>query len=466
MKFHQIDKTIFKKIIVYILQIESRLVLAKYKPKIIAITGSVGKTSTKDAVYAVISGISYVRKSEKSYNSEIGLPLTILGVPNGWNNPGVWLSNILKGLWLFLNPFRSRKYPKWLILEVGVGHPGDMRRTASWLKTDVVIITAIGETPAHIEFFNSRKHLIEEKSGLIKTLKKDGLLILDADDQDVLLMKTNNKHHTLTYGFKEGADVLGSQDSIFYEEQAGIPLGHSPTGEPKGVIFRIDEGGLAHRTTAEGTSLPVVIEGVFGRNHVYASLASLALALGLKFNIINAINALKNYSVSPGRMRLLKGINDSMIIDDTYNSSPLACESALKTLSEVKIQGLPAQAGRKIVVLGDMLELGKHTEEAHKNIGRIAGKTLSGNDVLMVVGPRARAIKAGALEIHPVNIFEFLDSSQAGEFLKTFVQKGDLVLVKGSQGMRMERVVEAILFDKENKNKLLVRQDEEWLGKK
>ena len=134
-------KTTFKKIITYILQIESILVLYKYKPKIIAITGSIGKTSTKDAVYAVLSGISYVRKSEKSFNSEIGLPLTILGIPNGWSSPSVWFANILKGLWLIIYP---HKYPTWLVLEVGVGKPGDMQKTALWLKTDAVIITAIG----------------------------------------------------------------------------------------------------------------------------------------------------------------------------------------------------------------------------------------------------------------------------------------------------------------------------------
>ena len=115
-------KTNFKKIITYILRIESKLVLWKYKPKIIAITGSVGKTSTKDAVYAVLSKISYVRKSEKSFNSEIGLPLTVLGVLNGWNNPFVWLGNVFKGLWLFVWP---HKYPKWLILEVGISKPND-----------------------------------------------------------------------------------------------------------------------------------------------------------------------------------------------------------------------------------------------------------------------------------------------------------------------------------------------------
>ncbi len=430
-------KTTLRKIIAYILQIESRLIISKYKPKIIAITGSVGKTSTKDAIYAVISGVSYVRKSDKSYNSEIGLPLTILGIPNGWNNPFSWLKNILKGLWLFIIP---HQYPKWLVLEVGVGHPGDMDRTVSWLKTDVVIITAIGETPAHIEFFNSRKHLIEEKSKLIKTLKKDGLLILNADDEDVLKMGESSRHRTLTYGFKEGAGILASGDSIFYDDK----------GVPKGVIFRIDEG---------GTSLPVTIDGVFGRNHIYASLASLALALALKFNIINAIDALKNYDVSPGRMRLLLGVDDSLIIDDTYNSSPIACESALKTFAEIK------NKKRKVAVLGDMLELGKHTKEAHRNVGIIAKEY---TDVLVVVGSRAKDIKGGALEagMNEANIFEFLNSYEASDFIKTFVKKGDLVLVKGSQGMRMERVVEAILLDKENKDKLLVRQENEWLRKK
>ena len=429
-------KTTFKKIISYILKIESRFVLWKYKPKVIAITGSVGKTSTKDAVYGIISKISYVRKSEKSYNSEIGLPLTILGCPNGWNNPYVWLKNILKGLWLFIWP---HKYPEWLVLEVGVGKPGDMRQTASWLKTDAVIITAIGETPVHIEFFNSRDHLVKEKSGLIKTLKKDGLLILNADDKTVLELKTKSKNRTLTFGFSEDADVRGSEESIFY----------SDSGLPQGIIFRVDEG---------GNSLPVIIEGVFGKNHLYASLAALAFFYGLKFNILDAINALKNYDVPPGRMRLLSGINNSLIIDDSYNSSPFACESALKTLGEIK------SVGRKIAVLGDMLELGKYTEESHKNIGKIAEKNA---EILIVVGPRAKTIEEGAVlaGMNEKNIFEFNNSRETGEFLKTFVKNGDLVLVKGSQGMRMERAVEAVLKDKENKEKLLVRQDKEWLEK-
>src|SRR3989344_2759059 len=430
-------RSFYKTILVRVLQVESRLVLWRYKPKIIVITGSVGKTSTKDAVFAILSQVSYVRKSEKSYNSEIGLPLTILGVPNGWNNLAVWLKDIAFGFWLFL---AVHKYPEWLVLEVGVGKPGDMQKTASWLRTDAVIITAIGETPVHIEFFSSRKHLVEEKSGLIKTLKKDGLLVLNSDDETVLEMKTKIKHRTVTYGFGEGADVRGSGDSILYNS----------TGEPAGVIYRVDEG---------GNSVPVVIEEVFGKNHVYASLAGLALSLGLKLNMLTAANSLKNYDVPPGRMRLLKGIESSLIIDDTYNSSPFACESALKTLGEIKCEG------RKIAILGDMLELGRHTQEAHKNIGTVA---MANADILITVGNRHEAIRDGAIEagFKKKNFHEFLDSSEAKEFIKTFIEKGDLVLVKGSQGMRMERVVEAILLDQENKKKLLVRQEKEWLQKK
>ena len=204
--------------------------------------------------------------------------------------------------------------------------------------------------------------------------------------------------------------------------------------------------------------MPVIIEGVFGKNHLYASLAALAFFYGLKFNILDAINALKNYDVPPGRMRLLSGINNSLIIDDSYNSSPFACESALKTLGEIK------SVGRKIAVLGDMLELGKYTEESHKNIGKIAEKNA---EILIVVGPRAKTIEEGAVlaGMNEKNIFEFNNSRETGEFLKTFVKNGDLVLVKGSQGMRMERAVEAVLKDKENKEKLLVRQDKEWLEK-
>lgn len=432
-------KHTFKKIISFILKIESKLILWKYKPHIVAITGTVGKTSTKDAVYATLSQFYFVRKSEKSYNSDIGLPLTILGIPNGWSDPVVWLKNICKGIWLFIWP---HKYPEWLVLEVGIGKPGDMKKTASWLKTDAVIITAIGKTPVHIEFFKSREHLIEEKAGLIKTLRKNGVLVLNGDDEAVLNMKNNSKHRCFTYGFNKDVDLVASAEQISYSEE-----------KPNGINFRLD---------VDGNSLPVNLEGIFGKNHVYSALASLSFCFSQKLNMLKAIDALKNYEVPPGRMRLLKGINDSMIVDDTYNSSPMALRAGLQTLGEIKIKkGLSAHAGRKIAVLGDMLELGKHTEEMHTEMGNSIKENA---DILVVVGQRANFFKVGALfaGMEEKNIFDFSNSIEAGEFLKTFVQTRDIVFIKGSQGVRMERAVEAILLEQDKKYSLLARQDEEW----
>src|SRR3989344_3617523 len=432
-------KNILKQILAYILKTESRLVLWKYQPRVIVITGSVGKTSTKDAGYAVLSALSYVRKSEKSFNSEIGLPLSVLGIPNGWSNPMVWTSNILRGLWLFIWP---HKYAKWVVLEAGVGKPGDMKKTAAWLRADAVIVTAISETPVHIEFFDSREHLIEEKSALIRTLKPGGLLVLNHDDEAVRKMKEKTKCRSIAFGFSEGADIRGSGDNISYNEK----------NEPEGVIFRVD---------AECKSLPVVIDGVFGRNHIYASLAALALASGFKWNLLSAADSLRDYDVPPGRMRLVKGIKKSLIIDDTYNSSPVACEGALKTLGEIKCR---VEGCRKIAVLGDMLELGKHTIEAHKNIGHLVRDSA---EALVVVGQRAKNIAEGAREagMKAGSIFECADSRAAGDFLKTFVQKNDIMLIKGSQGIRMERAVEEVMLEQDSKEKLLVRQDKEWRNK-
>src|SRR3989344_5394923 len=130
-------KKIFKQIIVLIITWQAKLILARYHPKIIAITGSVGKTSTKDAVFTVLSKFKIVRKSQKSFNSEIGLPLTILGSQNGWDDPFIWLENIIHGFYLIL---WKRSYPEYLILEVGAGKPGDIKKNVvPWLKTDVVI---------------------------------------------------------------------------------------------------------------------------------------------------------------------------------------------------------------------------------------------------------------------------------------------------------------------------------------
>ena len=183
-------KTIAKKIITIIIEWQARAVLARYKPKIIAITGNIGKTSAKDAVYAVLSQFNYVRKSEKSFNSEIGIPLTILGFPNAWASPAGWIKNIVNG---FLMIIRTERYPEWLILEIGADRPGDIARVAKWLKADIVIFTRFGEIPVHVEFFKTPDDLFAEKSLLLDALKPDGTLILNMDDDRIMTLKAKTK---------------------------------------------------------------------------------------------------------------------------------------------------------------------------------------------------------------------------------------------------------------------------------
>src|SRR3989344_2082713 len=166
-------RSVFKQLVVTLLRLEARAVLKKYKPKIVAVTGSVGKTSAKDAIYSVLAEGSHVRKSEKSFNSEIGLPLTILGAPNAWSNPLKWIENLFDGLFLIIFP---AKYPEWLVLEVGADRPGDIKSLATWLPVDVAVITRLPEVPVHVEYFDSPEEVVEEKAALIHALKSGGTL--------------------------------------------------------------------------------------------------------------------------------------------------------------------------------------------------------------------------------------------------------------------------------------------------
>jgi UDP-N-acetylmuramoyl-tripeptide--D-alanyl-D-alanine ligase len=428
-------KSVFKKIIVTMLTWEARLVLVKYKPKMVAVTGSVGKTGSKDAIYTVLSKFFFVRKSEKSFNSEIGVPLAILGLPNAWSNPFHWLTNLLDGLWLIV--FKS-KYPQWLVLEVGADRPGDIERIAKWLKPDVAVITRLGKTPVHIEFFESVNELFEEKGSLVRCLKPEGALVLNYDDEDVRNFAEKFSGKIKYFGLESQADIFGSYYEIDYEK-----------GEkrcPRGFSYKADANGLVKT---------VSVEGCVGRQYMYATLCALAVGLALDLDFDEMILALKKFEAPGGRMNLVPGVKRSLIIDDSYNSSPVALAEALATLESLKI------SGKKIAVLGDMLELGPHTVEAHKKAGEKAGSFCA---LLFTVGLRAQNIATGALEagMSEKNILQYEDSRRVGKEIGRYIKAGDAILVKGSQGMRMERVVEAVMAHPEDKEKLLVRQDGEW----
>src|SRR3990167_534158 len=202
----------FKKIIIFILTWEARLVLARYRPEIIAVTGSVGKTTTKDAIYAVLSGSLYVRKSEKSFNSELGVPLAILGCENAWRSPVGWARNIFSGVGLLF----GRDYPKWLVLEVGADRPGDIRRIARWLRPQIAVVTGVPEIPVHVEYFDSPEDLAREKRVLAEYIRPGGKLVLNGDDSRMVALCGGYRGMTVKYGFGAGNDLTGEGEEIAY----------------------------------------------------------------------------------------------------------------------------------------------------------------------------------------------------------------------------------------------------------
>jgi UDP-N-acetylmuramoyl-tripeptide--D-alanyl-D-alanine ligase len=458
-------KSLFKKIVTTVLLWEARAVIRKHKPTVIAITGSVGKTSTKDAAYHIlaVAGV-FVRKSEKSFNSEIGVPLTILGLQNAWNNPIGWLNNIAQGLghaYPILGSGTRAPYPKCLVLEVGADHPGDIEGLVKWLRPDIAVITAVSKVPVHVEFFPSPEAVLKEKLALARGIRQGGKLVLPANDPSILAVRTDvSEAGCLTFGIDFQADVMAVSPEIIYEEISGQK-------KPVGMSFI-----LKYQTK----SAKVSVMGVVGVQHVHSITAAAAAAVsyGISFEAIAA--SISKYQAPRGRMNLIEGIVGTVLVDDTYNSSPDALKEALNVLREIK-------SARKIAVLGDMMELGKFSPEEHRTAGeRVAGafgvgvNERTNNDILVTVGIRARDIADGAMAagLSKDMVHSFDTSVEAAEWLRNLLHKesilqgdpGTVILIKGSQSSRMERVSHALLSDQSRAAEFLVRQDPEWLAKK
>lgn len=422
-------KYFLKSFIIYLLTIEARLVLRKYKPNIIAITGSVGKTTTKDAIYTVLSKQYSTRKSEKSFNSEIGVPLTILDLPNAWSNPFKWTLNLIKGLLLIT---RNMSYPIWLVLEIGADQPGDIRQITGWIRPDIVVLTQYSKVPVHVEFFNSSKEVIREKQYLPRSLKEDGILVTNGDDELQEKEKMPEVRSHLRYGFDKQNDVAGTPPAFQYE---------------KSVL-----SGMRFQIKHDNKSVAITNKGFVGRQHIYPLLAAFAVGVSLEIDIDQIVQALNEHVPPPGRMRLITGKNGSVILDDSYNSSPIAVSRALATLSTI------TASGKKIAVLGDMMELGRYSVPSHKKVGEEAANVV---DLLLTVGVRSRATAESArAKIGKERVHVYEDSRTAGRELKEIIQDGDVILVKGSQAVRMERVIERIMAYSISGE--LVRQDREW----
>ncbi len=428
-------KSVFKKIIVAILTFEAKILLKRKKPTIVAVTGSVGKTSAKDAIYTVLKDHIHTRKSQKSYNSEIGVPLSVLGIKNGWSNPLLWMKNIFDGA---LAALFSSEYPKVLVLEVGVDRPGDMKMLTGWITPDIVVLTRLPDVPVHVEFFSDPEDVIEEKMQLVHSLKGDGVLIYNNDDEKIRREVEGVRQQSFGFSRYSPSHFTAQGDEVIYKE-----------GKAVGVSCK-----LKHINQ----EVNFQVFGSLGMQHAYNYAAAIAVATQFDISLEDSVKALEAHIPPPGRMRIIEGKRDTLILDDTYNSSPVAVQMALETLFN-----LPTK-GRKIVVLGDMLELGKYSVQEHEKVGELVAKTA---DMLLTLGMRSRNIAETALEngMSEKVVFQYDDINRTSAELLTMIQPNDIILVKASQSMRAEKIVEQLMENPQDAEKFLCRQDTTWKKK-
>ena len=414
MKF-ELMKTILQSILRYL----TELLIWKYKPTVIAITGSVGKTSAKEAVFVVLKGGYYARRSLENYNNEFGVPLTVIGSRAGGRNPFSWLVILLKALLYFVFPL---PYPEVLILEMGADRPGDIGYLTSLAKPFISVVTAVG--PSHLEFFDRIESIAEEKSKIVSSLHKKGKAVLNYDDPYAQAMAAKHKGSVIYYGFDQDADLKAAD--VFYS--------------PSGITFKVH---------FRGNVVPVHLPGALGSPNVYAALAAAGVGIAMGVNLVDIGKALESYVSPPGRLRVLPGVKSTLILDDTYNSAPASALAALEALSR-----LPAK--RKIAVLGDMAELGDLTEDGHRMVG--AGVVDQGVNYLVAVGPKSKFIADQARHMgYPEKQIMYFDTTdEAKKPVENLIQPNDAILVKGSRSMRMEKIVREIMLEPHRAGELLV----------
>lgn len=425
-------KDFFKTIVVAIITWEARMLLLRTKPTIIAVTGNIGKTSVKDAIYEVVKTKLHTRKSEKSFNSEIGVPLSVLGLESGFNNPFVWLKNIIDGLFFVIHP---GNYPKVLVLEMGVDRPGDMDTLTRWIHPHVVVLTRLPDVPVHVEYFSSPEEVCAEKIKLVRALRQEGTFVYNQDDEKVRAVAKDIFQQSISYSRYSQSDFTAHGDETYYEN-----------GHAAGTKFFL---------THKDSTVEMKVAGSLGVQHAYTYGAAAAVGCIFGITLAEAAAALSGHVPPPGRMRLVPGLKDTLIIDDTYNASPAAVERSLQTLKELK------GVKRKIAILGDMMELGNYSIAEHERIGGLVAQSAS---LLMTIGVRARGYAKGAMEhgMSEKKILQYDDAEIAGKELQALMKTGDVMLVKASQSIRAEKVVEEVMAEPEKASELLVRQGSFW----
>lgn len=411
-----------KAIVVKFLGWQVRRLRKKANPRIVAVAGSVGKTSTKHAIAKVLSQRFRVRTQAGNYNDIVTVPLVFFGKTNPPNvlNPLAWLRLLIS------NEIQLRRdYPYDLVvLELAPGG-SSMADFAQYLSVDLAVITAI--TPEHMEYYDSLEAVAEEEKSVAGFSK---VVLINSDMCDEKYLAFGRKD-IFTYGLKTG-DYRLQPDKF--------------TGEGYNFSFAYD-----------GKSLLSAFHPSIAESQLHAICAG--LAVGHRFNLTSKelTAGLSQITSVEGRMNKLNGIKDSTILDDTYNASPEAVKAALDTLYK-----LPAP--QKIAILGNMNELGKLSPESHTAIGEYCDPRQL--DLVVTIGHDANKFLAGAAEKRGCTVRRFDNPVAAGLYVKDQLKAKAIVLAKGSQnGVFAEEAVKQLLASQKNVRHL-VRQSPYWLNRK
>ncbi len=417
----------FKAIIQKILEHYVRRYFAKHSEvRLIVVTGSVGKTSTKRALASLLSQRYRVRMHEGNHNTEIAAPLAILGIdyPTSLHSVGAWVSIFRAAR----QRVRSATDVDVIIQELGTDQPGDLAKFGHYLSPDVALLTAI--TPEHMEFFGTMDAVAKEEMSVSDFSK---FVLINRDDVDSRYADYETNPNFSTYG------TTGAAEYRFEQMDYDVETGY------RGSIIAVNH-----------ESFPVTIN-VLGEHSLRPVMGAIAAGLLMGLTPADIVSGLALIKPVPGRMNVMHGIDGTIIIDDTYNSSPAAAAAALQTLYSFN------QAPQRIAVLGSMNELGETSQSEHETLGMLCDPGLLA--WVVVVGDEAANHLAPAARQRGCQVKVCRDAIEAGEFVRSVTEPGAVILVKGSQGgIYLEEAVKILCNLTEDDE--LVRQSEEWMKAK
>ena len=378
-----------------------RSILRKFKPTVVLVTGSVGKTTTKDAIYTALRGQIPTLRTIGSQNAQWGVFLSLVGYnkrSDAYTRLGALelLGAIAKGIKLRI----GSQYPRMVVIEIGADHPGDIAYLTRYYRPDVAVLTNIG--PSHLANFASLDEIAKEKAELLWSLPETGVAVLNRDDPKVRELGERLPNKVIWYGTSEGSEVRALEVEV----------------KPERLRYRLEIGEKQYRV-----ELPVR-----GGAGLFASLAAIGVVQALRLDLERSLGALRGFESGQGRLKVIEA-GGIRVVDDTYNAAPASMRVAIEYLASFP--------GRRVAILGEMRELGALSEEAHLEVGRLASEAA---ERVIVVGEEASGIARGAGKAAS----RYSSAEDLINSLPRELKAGDTVLVKASRGVYLERVVDAI----------------------